>query len=334
MRPDRPVPATRPLSPLPGLATLLALGAGGALAAWALTPRREPGRRPPPTGRPALARRFSTRPEGPATHRAARRLNRASTLLGMSVLADSGVEHYRGSFHNPGMVAPLVSSALVLAASAHGIRERDPRWSAARHAVQIQAAATGVAGLGFHAYNVGKHEGGYGWLNLFYAAPIGAPFALTLAGAAGAMAERVRGADPHDARVLGLPAGPLLAAGTAMGLLGTVGEAGLLHFRGAFHNPAMLLPVTVPPLAAAMLAGAAIRGRGAMPAARAALWATAAMGMAGVAFHAYGVSRNMGGWRNWSQNLLVGPPIPAPPSFAGLALAGLAALDLMEARDD
>jgi hypothetical protein len=38
----------------------------------------------------------------------------------------------------------------------------------------------------------------------------------------------------------------------------------------------------------------------------------------------------MGGWRNWSQNILNGPPIPAPPSFTGLALAGLAALGLIE----
>ena len=38
----------------------------------------------------------------------------------------------------------------------------------------------------------------------------------------------------------------------------------------------------------------------------------------------------MGGWRNWRQNLLNGPPLPAPPSFTGLALAGLAALGLME----
>ena len=38
----------------------------------------------------------------------------------------------------------------------------------------------------------------------------------------------------------------------------------------------------------------------------------------------------MGGWRNWSQNVLNGPPMPAPPSFTGLALAGLAALSLIE----
>jgi hypothetical protein len=47
-------------------------------------------------------------------------------------------------------------------------------------------------------------------------------------------------------------------------------------------------------------------------------------------FHAQGVRRSMGGWRNWSQNLLAGPPLPAPPAFTGMALAGLAALLLLE----
>ena len=57
---------------------------------------------------------------------------------------------------------------------------------------------------------------------------------------------------------------------------------------------------------------------------------TALVGFLGAGFHVFGVSRNMGGWRNWSQNILNGPPIPAPPSFTGLALAGLAALGLIE----
>ncbi|CAG9239616.1 hypothetical protein BGLA2_960011 [Burkholderia gladioli] len=47
-----------------------------------------------------------------------------------------------------------------------------------------------------------------------------------------------------------------------------------------------------------------------------------------MAFHARGVARQMGGWRNWSQNLLSGPPLPAPPAFTALAVAGLAALEL------
>ena len=123
-----------------------------------------------------------------------------------------------------------------------------------------------------------------------------------------------------------------MAAVTSGGLLGTAGEAGLLHFRGAFHNPFMMLPVTLPPLGAALiLARVAAAGPGRNH--RFTRWwmrLLAAMGIAGVGFHAYGVSRNMGGWRNWSQNILNGPPLPAPPSFAGLALAGLAALGINE----
>ena len=87
---------------------------------------------------------------------------------------------------------------------------------------------------------------------------------------------------------------------------------GLLHFRGAYHNPAMFLPVTVPPVAAALLGGSAL-GQAREPPRRLTRWwlrLTALLGVAGVGFHAMGVARNMGGWRNWSQNLLNGPPIP------------------------
>ena len=56
------------------------------------------------------------------------------------------------------------------------------------------------------------------------------------------------------------------------------------------------------------------------------LKATAVLGIAGPIFHAYGIHRNMGGWRNWSQMILQGPPLPAPPAFLGIAVAGLGVL--------
>jgi hypothetical protein len=77
---------------------------------------------------------------------------------------------------------------------------------------------------------------------------------------------------------------------------------------------------------------AAIRRSGLRRAARWSLYATAGAGVAGSLFHIYGVSRNMGGFYNWSQNILNGPPIPAPPSFTGVALAGLAAIRLLAAE--
>ena len=108
-------------------------------------------------------------------------------------------------------------------------------------------------GWSFTLYNITKRPGGVSWQNLFYAAPIGAPAALTLAGLLGRGAERVRETPLRQrATVLGLPAGRVLAAMTAAGLAGTVGEAGLLHFRGAYQNPAMFIPVTLPPVAAAL----------------------------------------------------------------------------------
>ena len=273
---------------------------------------------------------------GRATVTAARRLNRAAGTLAVSVLADSAIEHYRGSFKNKAMFTPLLVSALTLATSLHGTSDSRPLAHGLRDAIYALAAVTGLVGTGFHFYNVGKKIGGFSWQNLFYGAPLGAPFAILLSGLIGFCSERVRNTPRwRIPTIFNLPAGRTMAAVISAGLLGTTGEAGLLHFRGAFHNPLMTLPVTLPPVGAMLMASAAAGPPGRD------LWLTrwwlrllTAMGFAGAALHAYGVSRNMGGWRNWSQNILNGPPIPAPPSFAGLALAGLAALGLMDDHPD
>jgi hypothetical protein len=266
------------------------------------------------------------------TKTAGRRLNSSAAMLAFSVLADSAIEHYRGSFHNRAMYVPLAVSALALGGSLFGVSDARPKKHVARDAIYASAAATAFAGLGFHLYNILKRPGGWSWLNLFYSAPIGAPMALALSGLLGCGAERVRDTRASArANVLGAPAGRMLAGVAAVGLAGTVGEAGLLHFRGAYHNPAMFLPVSVPPIASVLVAATALRPSRLLN--RIARWwlrLTALLGFAGVGFHVYGVARNMGGWRNWSQNVLNGPPLPAPPSFTGLALAGLAALSLIE----
>jgi hypothetical protein len=288
----------------------LALGAAGVAALALLSDAAV--RRPP---RPAPIRK-----EG----HVARALHGAAAMLSASVLADSAVEHYRGAYENPGMYTPLAVSALTLAAGADGgLIDFLPRRL--RTGVYALAAATGVAGVAFHLYNVARKPGGLNWQNAFYAAPIGAPAALSLAGALGLAADQAK---PRKL-------GRLLSALTSLGLMGTVGEAGLLHFRGSFQNPFMWAPVSLPPVAAALMAKAAIeparpRRR---PLTRAWLGLTTLLGVAGVGFHAFGVSRAMGGWKNWSQNLVDGPPLPAPPSFSALALAAFAALRLRDAED-
>jgi hypothetical protein len=113
---------------------------------------------------------------------AARRLNRAAGTLATSVLADSAVEHYRGSFKNKAMYTPLLVSALTLAMSLHGTADMRPAAHKARDATYLLAAATGLLGTGFHFYNVTKKVGGFSWQNLFYGAPLGAPMAILLSG--------------------------------------------------------------------------------------------------------------------------------------------------------
>ncbi len=283
---------------------------------------------PEPEGARPLRRSLAGR--GRRASREVRELHAAAALLGLSVLADSTVEHYRGSFENPGMYTPLITSAMTVLAGTDAAAGSGRRR--VRSGVYGTAVAVGVVGSGFHVFNIMRRPGGMSWLNLFYSAPIGAPAALSLAGLLGLAADRVQDS-PRDApKLLGLPAGRALAALTGLGIAGTVGEAGLLHFRGAFQNPFMFAPVTIPPVASALMLRASVAPRSKRPSwfTRGWLGLTALLGLAGVGFHAYGVSRAMGGWRNWSQNLISGPPLPAPPSFSALALAALAALSLME----
>lgn len=269
-----------------------------------------------------------------AAIKVAQRLNHGSASLAASVLLDSAVEHYRGGFYNPAMVTPLVTSLVALVASLHGAGDTVQQRHRNRDAVFMLTAATGIIGTGFHIYNILKKPGGLRWQNVFYSGPLGAPAAIGLSGMFGLLAERVRDTPPQkDPELLGHPAGRMLSLATAVSLLATSAEAWLLHFRGAFHDPAMFLPVTMPPAGAALLVQAALGApRKKRLFTRVWLGLTALMGLVGMGFHVFGVSRAMGGWRNWRQNMVDGPPIPAPLSFVGLSLAGLAALALMRAH--
>ena len=259
-----------------------------------------------------LWRRWTRAAPDGAEASAARGLRAGAAILSVAVLLDSGIEHYRGSFKNPAMfIAPTLAMATL------GVTARGGKATPYVLAASLVAGAAGVA---FHSYNIGKRDGGFGMLNLFYAAPIGAPAALSLAALFGLAADH-----PETAKA------QWVAPVVAVALLGTAAEAGLLHFRGAFQNPVMYAPVTLPPLAAVSLAAAAITPA-AVPATRAALAGTALLGIAGPIFHSYGIHRNMGGWRNWSQMVLQGPPLPAPPAFLGLAVAGLGLLPSLEQR--
>jgi hypothetical protein len=257
----------------------------------------------------------------------ARGLNRGAAMLAASVVADSAMEHFRGNYENRAMVlAPLVATA-TMATAMHG---RSPK--AVANAVFGTALAVGTAGLGFHLYNITKRPGGLSWQTIFYAAPFAAPGALAFAGVLGLASARV-----PRARYLRRSTQRKLATGLAWSvsasLMVTAAEVWVLHFRGAFHDPLMFVPVTVVPAAALSLAHSGARPTAQnLTVSRWLLRLTGFVGLVGAGFHAYGVSRNMGGFANWSQNLFAGPPLPAPPSFTGLAFAALGTLTLLQAR--
>ncbi len=253
-----------------------------------------------------------------------RDLNRSAAVLAASVVVDSSIEHFQGNYLNRAMYVAPTTGALAMATALSG-RAPHPVGTA----IFATSMAVGLTGLSFHLYNIGKRPGGFSWNNVFYAAPFAAPGALALSGLFGVVAgivHRMR----HQPRKRQIEFAEGLAYAVAGCLLVTTSEVWVLHFRGAYHDPFMYVPVTVVPATAAALTYAGVRqGEKSFAVARWMLNATALIGMVGAGFHIYGVSRNMGGWRNWSQMLFQGPPIPAPPSFSGLALAGLGALNLL-----
>ena len=301
-------------------------------------------RQPEPSHRPLIAVAAATlagatavgwllqrawKPNPDRNLRAAEALGAGAAILCVSVALDSAIEHYRGQFKDRAMFVGPTMALLGLSAAAYIAFRPERANDRLPRIALVTVGATGLIGLGFHTYNILKRPGELDALNLFYGAPMGAPAALTLAGLYGIIAgEMLSGREYVRTR---LP--KHTAALIAFSLMGTVAEAGLLHFRGAFQDPAMFAPVTIPPLAALSIGAAALSPR-ATVVAEPLLKATAILGIAGPIFHAYGIHRNMGGWRNWSQMILQGPPLPAPPAFLGIAAAGLGILPALREPEE
>ena len=273
---------------------------------------------------------------GARPSRASRLAAGGAALLAASVLADSALEHYKGNYKKPAMHVAPVAAMITLATAVATAFSR--RASHVKSMIFGGSVVTGLFGLGFHVKNILSRPGGFSFNNLFYRAPFGAPGALVLAGLAGLGAVDAREADDLD--ILGRRTdtghvGRFLGATTAFGLFGLTAEIGLLHFRGAFHDKLMYAPVAVLPFTGlAMAASSAIPSRRTNGRTRAALGTTMALGVAGTGLHAYGVSRNMGGFGNWTQNLFQGPPMAAPPSLIGFGLMGLSALELLRQHEE
>ncbi|MGH7918379.1 MAG: hypothetical protein ACREQM_00370 [Candidatus Dormibacteraceae bacterium] len=112
---------------------------------------------------------------------------------------------------------------------------------------------------------------------------------------------------------------------TAAAALITTAEVYLEHYRASFGNKMMWSPILVtPPVAVAGVAGIFSRRW-----AKTWLPITAgiytANGLLGEYYHARGVARRPGGWKEASYNVPMGPPLMAPGLMAIVGAMGLLA---------
>jgi hypothetical protein len=241
------------------------------------------------------------------------------------LLSDAWAGHYRRDFTHVVQYVPFpVGGLLIICALATTIAPHSRPFSLALQVTGWLSVAAGVSGFGFHHYyGMVRKPGGYRrWVDsVMYGAPPLAPLALSLMGAFALTARR---GELGQTEVAGIAIGTVLLMMTVVGLCGAIAQAGILHFRGAFNNPLMYTPLTVPLLA--VIAGIWMMVAPSS-AARAAticlLWLTFLTGFVGLGMHLRGFDRQMAGLYVPLFNWLQGPPAFAPALFAGLAALGL-----------
>ncbi|MBD0372714.1 MAG: hypothetical protein ICV60_17850 [Pyrinomonadaceae bacterium] len=252
-------------------------------------------------------------------------------VMTLLLLADAFAGHYRSGFTFRAQYAPFVTGGLLIASAvAAGIAPSSLWANKALRAAGWLAVASGVIGFGFHHYyGILRKPGGYKWLlhYLMYGAPQLAPLALTVTGALALIAASGLAGETS---YTGISLRVALFLFVAVALAGAVLQSGILHYRGAFNNPAMYAPLIAPTLAVFLsILMAVVPNSAAALALMILLWLTFLTGFVGLGMHLRGFERQMGGLYVALFNWLEGPPAFAPALFAGFALVGLIAVYLL-----
>ena len=234
--------------------------------------------------------------------------------------------HYRSGFSLKAQYAPLVT-ALILSLAAAASLVFPGRSSLILQVAGWTGVVSGLIGTGFHHYyGITEKPGGYRWLlhQVMQHAPPLAPLSHAALGALMIIAGRMAGG---ASTVTGLPVTTWIIVVCAVTIAGAAIQSAILHYRGAFNNLLMWVPVTIPVVAALVLgwhgvAPSASLGR----IAAFTLWLTFISGFVGLGMHIRGIDRQMGGFYVGMANLMQGPPLSAPLVFSGFAAAALAAL--------
>ena len=252
----------------------------------------------------------------------------ALTLL---LLADAFAGHYRSGFVFRSQCAPFISGGLLIVTAVSAVLKPEAEW--AHMALRLAGwlvIVSGVVGFVFHHYyGIVKKPGGYKWLlhYLMYGAPQLAPLALALTGALALVT--AHGLD-NEGVFAGLSFRTALLILVAIALAGAILQAGVLHYRGAFNNPLMYAPLTVPVMAVVMSIWVIISPNNTVLLVfTILLWVTFLIGFIGLGMHLRGFGRQMGGLYVTVFNWLEGPPAFAPALFTGFAAVGLIAAYLL-----
>ena len=254
-----------------------------------------------------------------------------TAVLTLLLLADALAGHYRSGFTFRVQYAPFFSGGLLIVAAATAAIVPTAAWiNTALRGAGWLAVASGLIGFAFHHYfGIAKKPGGYKWLlhYLMYGAPQLAPLALALTGVLAIIAARGLAG---DASIAGLSMRGILLILVAIALTGAILQATILHYRGAFNNPAMYAPLSAPVLTVIATTWIALAPNNVMLVAlKILLWLTFLIGFIGLGMHLRGFGRQMAGLYILEFNLLEGPPAWAPALFAAFAGVGLVTVYLL-----
>jgi hypothetical protein len=254
-----------------------------------------------------------------------------TAMLTLLVVADAFAGHYRSGFGFRSQYAPFVSGGLLIIAAVTASIAPEADWvNLALRSTGWLAIVSGAVGLGFHHYyGMAKKPGGYHWFlhYLMYGAPQLAPLALTATGVLALITARGLAGQTS---FIGMDVRSALFVFVAIALIGAILQSGILHYRGAFNNPAMYAPFAAPLLAVlASLWMVLAPGRAVSVVLSILLWLTFLTGFVGMGMHLRGFGRQMGGLYLAVFNWLEGPPAFAPALFTGFAAIGLVTLYLL-----
>jgi hypothetical protein len=249
----------------------------------------------------------------------------ALTLL---LLADAFAGHYRSGFVFRSQYAPFISGGLLIVTAVSAVLKPEAAWTnLALRVAGWLAIISGLVGFGFHHYyGIAKKPGGYKWLlhYLMYGAPQLAPLALAITGVLALVAAYGLA---NEISIAGVSLRTALLVLVGVSLAGAILQAAILHYRGAFNNPLMFAPLTVPVLAIVMSIWMIIGANDIVVSVfTMLLWLTFLIGFIGLGMHLRGFGRQMGGLYVTIFNWLEGPPAFAPALFTGFAGVGLIAV--------